>query len=239
MKFLKGFARRFATAFSILSIILVGGTWAATQFLTGTAGDPSVGSIVQMFVNGSGNATPVSPTAGLPVQGGGYDSGTSPVQTATPANASHAAGQSVGGLFSVPMLRIAGGGGLLEYIPVMSVGGDTPTLQVRAWDRKPTNSAFDCADNAAYADGSGSTGGTVGADQSHMLPGFPQSVTLAAPANTTGDTKTYGVITLLPPISVHNQDASPTADVFICLVATVTYTPGGAAYYVDAIGPQD
>ena len=36
MKFLKGFVRRFATAFSILSILLVGGTWAATQFLTGT-----------------------------------------------------------------------------------------------------------------------------------------------------------------------------------------------------------
>ncbi len=239
MKFLKGFVRRFATAFSILSIILVGGTWAATQFLTGTAGDFSVGSIVLMWVNGSGNATPVSPSAGLPVQGGGYDSGTAPVQTATPANASHVAGKVVGGLFSIPMLRTVGGGGLLEYVPVMSVGGDTPTLQVRVWDRLPTNSAFACTDNANYADGSGSTGGTVGADQSHMLPGFPQSVTLAAPANTTGDAKTEGTITLTPPISVKNQDATPTTNLYVCLVATATYTPGGAAYYINAIGPQD
>jgi len=72
-----------------------------------------------------------------------------------------------------------------------------------------------------------------------MLPGFPQSVTLAAPVNTTGDAKTYGTIALLPPISVHNQDASSTTDIFVCLVTTATYTPGGAAYYVDAIGPQD
>ena len=170
---------------------------------------------------------------------GGFESGTAPVQTATPANSSHAAGVSVGGLFSVPMLRTAGGGGLLEYIPVMSVGGDTPTLQVRVWDRKPTNSNFACTDGSAYADGSGSTGGTVGADQSHMLPGCPQSVTLAAPTNTTGDAKTYGTISLLPPISVLNQDSTPTKNIYVCLVATTTYTPGGAAYYVNAIGPQD
>ena len=181
----------------------------------------------------------VSPTnsSGAPLYVTGGESGTAPVQTATPANASHAAGQSVGGLFSIPMLPTAGGGGLLEYIPIMSVGGDPAALQVRAWDRKPTNSAFACTDNAAYADGSGSTGGTVGADQSHMLPGFPQSVTLAIPANTTGDAKSYGTITLSPPISVKNQDGTPTTNIYVCLQATTTYTPGGAAYYVNAIGP--
>jgi hypothetical protein len=56
-------------------------------------------------------------------------------------------------------------------------------------------------------------------------------------------------VALLAASVVFAQDAGPppftveltaqTADVFICLVATVTYTPGGAAYYVDAIGPQD
>ena len=178
-------------------------------------------------------------TSAAPLYVAGNESGTAPVQTATPANASHAAGQSVGGLFTIPMLRVAGGGGLLEYIPIMSVGGDPAPLQVSVWDRKPTNSNFACTDNSAYADGSGSTGGTVGADQSHMLPGFPQSVTLAVPAQTTGDAKSYGVVTLLPPISVKNQDATPSVNLYVCLKAASTYTPGGAAYYVNAIGPQD
>jgi hypothetical protein len=185
-----------------------------------------------------GTVTP-SNTSAAPLFTAGNESGTAPVQTATPANASHTAGQSVGGLFTIPMLRVAGGGGLLEYISIMSVGGDPAPLQVSVWDREPTNSNFACIDNSAYADGSGSTGGTVGTDQSHMLPGFPQSVTLAVPAQTTGDAKSYGVVTLSPPISVKNQDNTPSVNLYVCLKAASTYTPGGAAYYVNAIGPQD
>jgi hypothetical protein len=217
--------------------------YATTQFSTGAPGDPSIGSIVMNWINGSGVAVPASASNPLPVSivsnVGGYDSGTAPVQTATPVSASHPAGQVVGGLFSVPMLRTAGGSGELEYISIISMGGDATTLQVRAWDRKPTNSAFACSDNAAYADGSGSTGGTVGADQSHMLPGFPQSVLIAAPSNTTGDAKSTGYIAFVPPISVHNGDATPTQDIYVCLQATITFTPAAAAYYVDAIGPQN
>jgi hypothetical protein len=188
---------------------------------------------------GGALCTYLTNTSAAPLYVAGNESGTAPVQTATPANASHTAGQSVGGLFTIPMLRVAGGGGLLEYIPIMSVGGDPAPLQVSVWDRKPTNSNFACTDNSAYADGSGSTGGTVGADQSHMLPGFPQSVTLAVPAQTTGDAKSYGTITLSPPISVKNQDGTPSVNLYVCLKAASTYTPGGAAYYVNAIGPQD
>ena len=217
----------------------------------GTPGGAIVNGAIGMCLNSSGLAIPIgancvpagtvtpSNTSAAPLYVAGNESGTAPVQTATPANASHAAGQSVGGLFTIPMLRVAGGGGLLEYIPIMSVGGDPAPLQVSVWDRKPTNSNFACTDNVAYADGSGSTGGTVGADQSHMLPGFPQSVTLAVPAQTTGDAKSYGTITLSPPISVKNQDGTPSVNLYVCLKAASTYTPGGAAYYVNAIGPQD
>jgi len=169
---------------------------------------------------------------------GGYDSGTSPVQSATPANASHTAGQSVGGLFSIPLARTNGGSGLLTQINITSVAGDTPTLQVRLWDRAPTNSNFACADNSAYAAGSGSTGGTVGADQAHLLTP-PFSVTLAAPTSVTGDAYTYGSYSFSPPLSFKNQDGTTTKNVYACLQATTTYTPGVGAYYVDAIGPQD
>ena len=213
--------------------------WAAQTNYLGTVfiADSTTPS-QQLKVNADGSIN-ASNTSAAPLYVAGNESGTAPVQTATPANASHTAGQSVGGLFTIPMLRVAGGGGLLEYIPIMSVGGDPAPLQVSVWDRMPTNSNFACTDNSAYADGSGSTGGTVGADQSHMLPGFPQSVTLAVPAQTTGDAKSYGWLRCLPPISVKNQDGTPSVNLYVCLKATSTYTPGGAAYYVNAIGPQD
>ena len=66
MKFLKGFARRFATTFSILSILFVGAVYAAVQFPTGTPGE-SIGSVVLMWLNGSGNAQGVSAANPLPV----------------------------------------------------------------------------------------------------------------------------------------------------------------------------
>lgn len=246
MSILKSAARLFGVAFSAASILFVVGAFAITQYPAAVDGALTP---VLMWLNGSGQAIPTSAanplpvtpsnTSAAPLYVAGNESGTAPVQTATPANALHTAGQSVGSLFTIPMLRVAGGGGLLEYIPIMSVGGDPAPLQVSVWDRKPTNSNFACTDNSAYADGSGSTGGTVGTDQSHMLPGFPQSVTLAVPAQTTGDAKSYGVVTLSPPISVKNQDGTPSVNLYVCLKATSTYTPGGAAYYVNAIGPQD
>lgn len=70
MKFLKGFVRRFATAFSIASILAVtavgGLVYAATQFPTGVAGDTSVGSVVTMWWNGTA-AVPANATNPLPM----------------------------------------------------------------------------------------------------------------------------------------------------------------------------
>ena len=162
---------------------------------------------------------------------GGYDSGTSPAQTATPANASHPAGQSVGGLFSVPLARANGGGGQLEQITFMSVGGDTPTLLVRVWDRKPTSGSFACADNAAYVAGSTT-------DDSHLLTP-PFTVTLVAPTTATGDAKTYGYAVFSPPLSFKNQDSATTQDLYVCALATSTFTPAAAAYIVNTMGAQD
>ena len=169
---------------------------------------------------------------------GGYDSGTAATTPATPANASHTAGQSVGGLYALPYARTNGGSGLLEHITLMSVGGDTPTLQVRLWDRAPTNSNFACTDNAAYAAGSGSTGGTVVADQAHLLTP-PFTITLAAPTAITGDAYTYASYQFAPPLSFKNQDSPVTNKVYACLQATVTYTPTASPYVLNVMGLQD
>ena len=220
-------AQQMATAKTIASCggqsLNVGQTMPMTMDLTG-----------DLCTVGGSSSSPTYVTGNV----GGFDSGTSPTQTATPANSSHTAGQSVGGLYSIPTARTAGGGGQLEQFMLISVGGDTPTLQVRLWDRKPTNSSFACTDNAAYAAGSGSTGGTVPADQAHLLTP-PFTVTLAAPGTTTGDAYTYGSYSFVPPLSFKNQDGTTTQNVYACLEATVTYTPTALPYIADAMGAQD
>ena len=158
----------------------------------------------------------------------GLDSGSSPWQTVTPANSSHAAGTSVGGLFSVPMARSIGGSGIITNVMLKSVGGSTGTYLVRLWDVKPVNST--CTDNTAFA------GSAV--DDEHLVA-IPFSLTAAAPANTTGDSSTYASSTGLT-IDYRNQDAVATKNVYACLVTTATDTSDdGAAIYLNLTGTQN
>lgn len=165
------------------------------------------------------------------------DTGSSTVQSFTAANASHVAGKGVGAqtatalgaLLSFPVARAPGGSGLVLQLQVISAGGDTPTLQVRMWDVQPANST--CEDNTSYV--------SSAADDSHLItPVFSLSA-LAAPTNTQGDAKTYASVSWTPPLSFRNQDATRTNNVYVCLVATGTFTPAAAAYYVTLTAVQD
>lgn len=176
------------------------------------------------------------PTGALAQQS--LNTGSAPVQTFTAANASHVAGKGVGAqtatalgaLITVPVARAPGGSGLALQLSVTSAGGDTEALQPRIWDVLPVNTT--CEDNTAYV---GSA-----ADDAHLItPPFTLSA-LAAPTNTTGDAKTYASISWTPPLSFRNQDATTrTNNVYICLVATATFTPAAAAYYVTLSAAQD
>lgn len=55
-----------AYALALLGCCL-GAAFAATQYPTGTAGDSSVGTVVDGYVGNGGNATPVAPATPLPV----------------------------------------------------------------------------------------------------------------------------------------------------------------------------
>lgn len=161
---------------------------------------------------------------------GGFDTGSRPVQTATPNSSSHAAGSSVGGLFSIPVARTPGGGAIVTQFMWISSGGATTQLLVRLWDVKPSGSTT-CTDQTAFVSNA--------TDDTHLIT-IPFTVTPAAPANTTGDAKTYAVNGFTPPISIRNQDASQTQYVYACVLTTATDTADeSAAVYVNLTGPQD
>lgn len=163
-------------------------------------------------------------------QMGGFDTGTMPVQPATPSSSSHSAGQSVGGLFQLPVSRVAGNSGEIENLLWISSGGDITAKQVRLWDVKPTVGTT-CTDGIAYVSNA--------TDDAHLLlPPF--TITPAAPTNTTGDAKTYASYTFGPPISWRNQDSSATKLVYGCVVTEATDTADeSAAVYLDITGPQN
>lgn len=157
------------------------------------------------------------------------NTGSAPVQTATPANSSHAAGVSVGGLFTFPEARVPGGSGLATQFTWISTGGAVVTYQVKLWDVSPTHTT--CTDNTAFA------GSTV--DDQHLITP-PFTVTAAAPTNTTGDTKTYASFSWSPPLSWRNQDATRTNNVYGCVITTQTDTADdNAPVYANLFSVQD
>lgn len=141
-----------------------------------------------------------------------FDSGAIAV-TATPANSSHAAGTSIGGLFAVPLARVNGGSGILTSLGWKSVGGSTGQLVFRMWFKNPTNTT--CTDNTAFA-GSDT-------DDAFQPPGFPLSLTPAAPAVTTGDTATYAA-QLGMTTDYKNVDTVPSQNIYVCAVTVATDT---------------
>ena len=171
-----------------------------------------------------------SSTNSLNVTGnvGGYDSGSFPIQTATPNSSSHAAGSSVGGLFSIPVARTNGGGGIITTFYWTSTGGATTQLLVRLWDKNPTNTT--CTDQTAFVESA--------TDDEHLLT-VPFTMTPVAPANTTGDSNTYASVTGLT-LSFKNQDGTAGKNVYACVVTTATDTADESkAVYINATGPQD
>lgn len=204
-----------------LTVVPMGGCPTAGGDCAGPAGSAAAPTVVQ----GATGGVPV------PVSGnvGGYDSGTAPVQTATPNSSSHAAGTSVGGLFSIPIARTAGGSGEVENFIWISTGGDATGKQVRLYDKNPTNTV--CTDQTAFS--------STGSDYQHLIS-IPFVFTPAAPTNTTGDAKTYGSYQFVPPLSFANQDSAATKNIYACVVTTATDTlDESAAVYINLTGPQN
>lgn len=184
--------------------------------------------------DGAGASTPMSVTADASgncqynIKVGGFESGTAPVQTATPANASHAAGTSVGGLFTIPVARFAGGSGVISNFTWISTGGATTQFLVRLWDKNPASTT--CTDNSAFAGNA--------TDNTHLIS-IPFNITPVPPAVTTGDANTYATVTGMS-LNYKNQDTSPSVNVYACVTTVATDTADqNKAVYINLMGPQD
>lgn len=162
--------------------------------------------------NASGTFVPCTggPT-GTPLPTSGIDSGPQSA-SATPANSSHAAGTSVGGLFTIAIARIAGGSGGLTNLAYKSTGGSTGAIVLRIWDKNPSNTT--CTDNTAFA-------GSDTDDANLVLT--PTTLSPAAPGVTTGDAATYAQLYGFY-IDYANADSPTTKNVYACVVTVTTDT---------------
>lgn len=159
---------------------------------------------------------------------GSYDLGPITAQ-ATPANSSHAAGVSIGGLFVVPLAQnVTNPSGILTSFFWKSVGGDTGAKVGRIWTKNPTNTT--CTDNTNFA-------GSDTDDVFLITPPF--SFTPAAPANTTGDSATYASV-LGNTWDYKNSDSPLTKNLYVCVVTGATDTSDeNKIVRVTLSGPQN
>lgn len=167
-----------------------------------------------------------------------YDSGPLSV-TAIPNSSSHAAGSSIGGLFTIPFGRSTGNSsGIMTGVQWKSTGGSTGQIVVRAWSKKPSNPAFQCQDQVAYA-GADSATTAQPADDAYLIVGFPLALTPAAPAVTTGDSATYASTTVQT-FDFHNDDNPPTPNIYFCVTTVATDTADeNALVRLTIAGPQN
>lgn len=171
----------------------------------------------------------------------GFESGPSAV-TATPNSSSHAAGVAVGagtgagasanvttseggitnpaqqgtlgsGLFVIPVARVTGASMIVTQISITSSGGYVGSggYLVRAWSRWPQNTT--CQDNVNFA-------GNFAIDDAYLITP-PFAVAMAAPSNTTGDTASYGSVTVQT-YDFENVDSPATRNIYLCLVVLAT-----------------
>jgi hypothetical protein len=157
----------------------------------------------------------------------GFDSGIVRV-SATPGAGAHAAGVSVGGLFSIPIARVNGGSGIISGVHVFTSWGSTATYVLRLWQKNPTSTT--CTDGSAFV-GSNT-------DNANLVTG-PQALQFNAPLNTTGDADSYADLLALS-IDYKNSDSATTQNLYACLVTNASDTPGASATLsVGLSGPQN
>jgi len=136
--------------------------------------------------------------------------------------AQYVSGNAVGALQSVAVFRTtAQPSGILDNIFVGWEGTETTALTFYVFNTNPTGST--CTDKVAFS--------LAAADIPKLaLPPF--TLTAAAPA--VGTTSTYANSTFTP-ISIKNQDGTPTLNLYICAVSGGTFTPavGDLTYKVS------
>lgn len=147
----------------------------------------------------------------------------------TPAAGLHAAGAALGGLITIPIARIDGGGGTVMSVLLTEGWAGTNPVQVRLWQKLPA--ATTCTDNVAFAANATDDLSLIGSGWFTLTP--------AAPLSAVGDTKTYASLTGIA-FNFKNTDTSSSKNLYACLQATATgETPAGSALTFSLAGPTN
>lgn len=160
---------------------------------------------------GPGGITTLGPAAPGTAIGnvGGFNAGPISV-TPTVSNSAYTANYAIGGLQTITAFRTtARPSGLFNYIGVASKGGMTTGMAIYGFTKTPAST---CTDKAAFVLSS--------TDLPYLIPGFPVTLTPATSVGTTQSTASQSI-----PVSVNNQDSSPTQNLYFCAVTTGTPTP--------------
>lgn len=164
---------------------------------------------------------PVPP--GNPQPTTGFNSG--PVTLSkNPANATHLQGTSVGGLYTLPVARVAGASGEIRNLLVHSLGGYTNAYEIRAWSKNPTSTT--CADNVAF------TGNVT--DNQYLIES-PFTVYPYVPVGSTGSYRSVNVNW-----NYKNTDSPTTTNIYLCIIAGADDAKdANNAVVVTVSGPQN
>lgn len=143
-------------------------------------------------------------------------------------SSSHAAGNSLGGLITIPLAARPGTGGILTQVAWVSPNGSTGQIVIRIWQVKPASTT--CTDQAAFA-------GNATDDLNLIAPPF--TMTPAAPAVTTGDSKTYAVSSGLTIDWKNLDNPQTTRNLYACVVTVSTDTADeSSSPWIVLSGPQ-
>ena len=146
--------------------------------------------------------------------GSGYDADT-PITPTVQSGQTYSASNAVGPIQTLSLFRYTGQpSAILNYVALYSKGGATNSFTIYAFDALPAGST--CPDKSALALGN--------ADLGKLIPGFPIVLTPATAQGITQSVASQALVT-----SVKNQDTTPTTNVYFCIVANASYTPGSAS----------
>lgn len=134
--------------------------------------------------------------------------------TVTVQNASYTAGQSLGGLLSIPMGDNQTGSGILTQVQAESKGGSTVGIAFYIWTQKPTNTT--CTDKTNFVSSI--------ADNAFLISN-PFLVTPAVVLSAQ-DTMTYAQQSNM---TANFVVVNPSSTLYVCAVANASVTPGSAS----------
>lgn len=166
------------------------------------------------------------PGIGGPASIGNFVGGFNAVVTSTPTvqNAAYSSGNALGTWQQIAAFRTTTQpSGILDYAAVWSKGGSTVAITIYGFLKSSANLTSTCTDKSAFV--------LAAADIAALIPGFPITLTPAAPTGATATTAAQSIVA-----SVKNADGTASQNLTFCAVAGGSVTPATTSDLVFSFG---